>query len=98
MREAISNSIALFVNATKEALESTPPEIVADIMHRGIILVGGGSLIEGLDRLLYTELRIPIHKAEDPLTAVVRGTGILLENLEFYKDILLDDADDLPPR
>ena len=98
VREAIGASIENFINAVKETLESTPPEIVADIMHRGMVLVGGGSLITGIDTLLYSQLRIPIHRAEDPLTAVVRGSGIILENIELYKDILLDDYDELPPR
>lgn len=98
IREAITASMDIFVNAVRETLESTPPEIVSDIMHRGMVLVGGGSLIQGVDKLLFNELRIPIHKAEDPLTAVVRGTGIILENLDLYKDILLDDHDDSPPR
>lgn len=98
IREAIADSIETLINAVKETLETTPPEIVADVMHRGIILVGGGSLLAGLDKLLYSQLRIPIHRAEDPLTAVVRGQGIILENISLYKDILLDDYDDLPPR
>ena len=98
VREAIADSIETFINAVKETLEATPPEIVADIMHRGMVLVGGGSLINGIDKLLFSQLRIPVHKAEDPLTAVVRGTGIILEDIELYRDILLDDYDELPPR
>lgn len=98
IREAITPAMEQFVHAVRETLESTPPEIVSDIMHRGIVLVGGGSLIMGVDRLLAAELKIPIHRAEDPLTAVVRGTGIILENLELYRDILLADEDDIPPQ
>jgi rod shape-determining protein MreB len=98
IREAISASISIFINAVKETLESTPPEIVSDIMNRGIVVVGGGSLINGMGRLLGSELRIPIHLAEDPLTAVVRGTGIILEDVEGHRDILLDDENELPPR
>lgn len=98
IREAIGPSMEQFVHAIRETLESTPPEIVSDVMHRGIVLVGGGSLITGMDRLLGTELKIPIHRAEDPLTAVVRGTGIILENLDLYRDILLGDEDDIPPQ
>lgn len=98
IREAIGDSIEVFINAVRETLETTPPEIVADVMHRGIILVGGGSLLVGLDKLLYSQLHIPIHLAEDPLTAVVRGSGIILENIDLYRDLLLDDYDELPPR
>ena len=75
-----------------------PPEVVADVMHRGIVLVGGGSMLAGLKILLERELKIPIHQGEDPLTAVVRGTGIILEHFEAYKDVLIDDENQLPPR
>jgi len=64
--------------------------LVADIMHRGIHLVGGGSLLKGLDRLLNEETHIPVKVAEDPLTAVVRGTGIILEDIDLLKDVLVN--------
>jgi rod shape-determining protein MreB len=98
IREAIALSIDTLIEATKEVLETTPPEIVADIMKRGIYLAGGGALIRGLDKLLQEELDIPIYVANEPLTAVARGTGIILENLEKYKDILIEKEDDLPPK
>ena len=98
IREAIGTSMQALVQAVRQTLEATPPEIVSDIMHRGLVLVGGGSLIHGIDKLLFSELHIPIHRAEDPLTAVVRGAGIILETLDLYKDILLGDYDDSPPR
>jgi surface protein len=94
IREAIGQSIGSLVEAAREVLETTPPEIVADIMKRGIHLVGGGALIKGLDELLEAELQIPVHIAADPLTAVARGTGIILENLEQYKDIVMDKEDE----
>lgn len=96
IREAIAHSIGALVEATKEVLESTPPEIVADIMKRGIFLVGGGALIKGLDVLLESELQIPVFVAQEPLTAVARGTGIILENLEEYKEAIMSDDDVLP--
>jgi rod shape-determining protein MreB len=98
IREAIALSIDNLIESTKEVLETTPPEIVADIMKRGIHLAGGGALIRGLDKLLQEELDIPIYVATEPLTAVARGTGIILENLSKYKDILIEKEDDLPPK
>lgn len=98
IREAIAPSMVTFVNAVREVLETTPPEILSDIMHRGIVLTGGGALISGLRDVLEDELKLPIHVAEDPLTAVVRGAGIVLENMDTYRDILIDNEDDLPPR
>lgn len=98
VREAIAPSVAMIVDSIKEVLETTPPEVVADVMHRGIVLAGGGSLLVGLKTLLERELKIPIHQSEDPLTAVVRGTGIILENFEQYRDVLIDDENQLPPR
>jgi len=96
IREAINLAIRSLVVAIKEVLETTPPEVVSDIMHKGIILVGGGAELNGLKELLNYELKIPVAIADDPMTAVVRGTGIILENLESYHDILLPDEDDLP--
>jgi len=98
IREAVALSIDTLIEATKEVLETTPPEVVADIMKRGIHLAGGGALIRGLDKLLQEELDIPVYVAAEPLTAVARGTGIILENLEKYKDILIEREDDLPPK
>ncbi|MCB9805608.1 rod shape-determining protein [Candidatus Nomurabacteria bacterium] len=96
LREAIAQSVATLVESTKEVLESTPPELVSDIMRRGIFLVGGGALIKGLDRLLQEELQIPVSVANEPLTAVARGTGVILENLELYRDVLIEGEDELP--
>ncbi len=96
IREAMSQSMDTLVEATKEVLETTPPEILADVMHRGIHLVGGGALIKGLDKLLFEAIQIPIHIAEDPLTAIARGTGIILEDLTKYNDVLIQNEDELP--
>lgn len=89
IRRAMRHSINVLVNAIKSAVEETPPELVADIMHRGIILVGGGSLLRGLDHLIQEETKIPVKVAEDPLTAVVRGTGIILEDIDSLKEVLV---------
>lgn len=90
IREAIQGSVQLLVKAVKETIEVTPPELVADIVHRGIVLVGGGSLLKGFDRLLEAETHIPVHISDDPLTAVVRGTGIILEDIDKLHDVLVE--------
>lgn len=98
IREAISHSVDNLVEATKEVLETTPPEILGDVMSRGVYLVGGGALIKGLDQLIQESLKIPVHVATDPLTAVARGCGIILEDIETYKDVLIQNEDELPPK
>ena len=98
IREAIGPSMGIFVNAIREVLESTPPEVIADIMHRGIVITGGGALISGLREMLEEEIKLPIQISDDPLTAVVRGTGIVLENIEQYREALIDNEDELPPK
>ncbi|MFA6430280.1 MAG: rod shape-determining protein [Candidatus Paceibacterota bacterium] len=98
IREAMSVSIEALIDATKEVLETTPPEILADIMQRGIYLIGGGALIKGLDSLLQEYLKIPVIIANDPLTAVARGAGIILENLEEFSEALIQNEDELPPK
>jgi len=82
IRQALHQSMNDLVEGIKEVLEKTPPEIISDVMHRGITLVGGGAMIQGFDELLHNILKIPIHISEDPLTAVVRGTGFILEDLD----------------
>ncbi len=93
IREAITSSVDLLIEAVREVLESTPPEILADVMRRGVFLVGGGALIKNLDYLLSETLKLPVTIAEDPLTAVARGTGIILENLDKYRSILIDSEE-----
>lgn len=96
IREAIFQSIDTLVESVREVLEITPPEIVSDIMHRGIYLTGGGALIKGLDSLISEHVKIPVYVADDPLSAVARGTGVVLENLSKYEDVLLGNEDELP--
>ncbi len=98
IREAISHSVVSIIEGAKEVLESTPPEILSDIMKRGIYLVGGSALLKGLPEILNQELEIPIYVANESLTAVARGTGIILENLEKFQDILVEREEELPPK
>ncbi len=97
VREAISRSIRIIINNIKVIIEDTPPELIADIMQKGIILAGGGSLIRGLDKLIANQTGISVRTMEDPLTAVVRGTGIVLEDLENLKEILSANQYDESP-
>ncbi|MDP3710262.1 MAG: rod shape-determining protein [bacterium] len=89
IRLALRHSINVLVNSIKSVIEETPPELIADIMHRGINLVGGGSMLRGLDRLIQEQTKIIVRVAEDPLTAVVRGTGIILEDIGSLKNVLV---------
>ena len=98
VREAFSLSIKEFVEGVKDVLETTPPEILSDIMRNGIMLSGGGALLMGMDRLLQSVLRIPVYVVDDPLSAVARGTGIILDDLDRYKEVLIGNQDELPPR
>jgi rod shape-determining protein MreB len=96
VREAIFNSIDTLVESVREVLETTPPEIVSDIMHRGLQLVGGGALLRGLAELLAETVKIPVFISDDPLTAVARGTGVILEQFEDFRDVLIENEDELP--
>jgi len=96
VREALSHSIDTLVESIKSVMESTPPEILGDVMHRGMFLVGGGSLLRGLDEFLTSWLKIPVYRSDEPLTAVARGTGVILESVNEYSDILIHDDEDLP--
>lgn len=98
IREAMASSIDILIETTKEVLETTPPEILSDVMYRGIHLVGGGALINGLDVLLSESLKLPVHIAEDPLTAIARGTGIILEDIAKYQEVIIQNEDELPPK
>lgn len=95
IREAIFHSIDTLIESTREVLETTPPEILSDVMHRGIYIVGGGALIKGLASLFEEFIKIPVYVPQDPLTAVARGTGIILEDLEKFKDVLIVNEDEL---
>ena len=98
IREALSASVKELVEGVKDLLETTPPEILSDIMHGGITLSGGGALLSGLDRLLQSTLKIPVYMVDDPLSAVARGTGVILDDLDFYNEVLIGNQNELPPR
>ncbi len=96
IREALHRSIQTIIENIKATIESTPPELVADIFERGILLTGGGALLRGIDRAIMAETHIPIHISDDPLTAVVRGTGIVLDDLEVMKNVLVLSSEGQP--
>jgi len=98
IRKALSRSIKTLINAIKGSIEETPPELVADIMERGIFLVGGGSLLRGLDQLMTDQTEMPVKLVEDPLTAVVRGTGMVLEDIDALREVLVSPQYEEPPR
>ncbi len=83
--EALRESVYIIVNTAKNVLEQTPPELSADIIDKGIVVTGGGALIKGFDELLAHELKVPVFVAESPLTCVVEGTGILLDNIQMLE-------------
>ncbi|MFN3821752.1 MAG: rod shape-determining protein [bacterium] len=89
IREALKEPLSQIVSAVKQALEKTPPELAADIRDRGIILTGGGALLKRLEQRLRDETNLPVNVADDPLTCVVRGTGVILENFDQYQDLLI---------
>ena len=97
VRNAIGHSIEELIESIKEVLETTPPEIISDVMQRGIYLAGGGALIRGIPDFLTNALGIAFIVAPDPLTAVVRGTAIVLDDLDAYRDALLKSDDELVP-
>jgi len=88
IREALSGPLKQIVKAITETLEKTAPELCADLIEGGITLCGGGALLRGLDRLVARETGLPVRRAEDPLTAVARGTGVVLEQLDNYWSVL----------
>jgi rod shape-determining protein MreB len=90
IREALQEPVSIIVNAVRVALERTPPELSADIVDRGIVLTGGGSLLKNLDRLLREETGLPVSVAEDPLSSVVLGTGKMLSDFDLLRKISLD--------
>ena len=89
IRQALKDPVNSIVEAVRRALEQTPPELSSDIIDRGIILTGGGSLLRGLDQIIRERTNVPVNVAENPLLAVVQGTGIVLENLEKYEAVLM---------
>ena len=89
IREALEEGVGVVVEAVMNTLEKTPPELAADIVDRGIMLVGGGSLLTDLDHLLRQETRLPIMRSEDPFTAVVHGAGKALDNISLLREVAL---------
>lgn len=89
IRIALSEPIMAIVEAVRITLERTPPELSADIMEKGIVMAGGGSLLHGLDKLLSEETGMPVHIADDPLSAVAKGTGIAIEHFELMQRVLI---------
>ena len=89
IRQAMKDPINSIVEAVKFALEKTPPELASDILDRGIIMTGGGSLLKGIDQLIRERTNVPVNVAEEPLLSVVRGTGIVLENVKKYEAVLM---------
>lgn len=87
VREAIQEPINTIVETVRYTLERCPPELSADLVDRGIVLAGGGALLRGLDKLLTEETGLPVHVADDPLSAVVMGTGIVLNELSFLRKV-----------
>lgn len=98
IRIAMTKSVRTIVNAVKSTIEETPPELVADIMRRGIVLAGGGALLRGLDKHMAEQTQMPVHIAEDPLTCVARGTGLVLEDLDNLSDVLVTTQYEKPPK
>jgi rod shape-determining protein MreB len=94
IRNALARSVRTIIENIKSTLEVTPPELVADIYERGIVLTGGGALLRGIDKAIAEMAEIPVRIAEDPLTCVVRGAGALLDNKTLLADIALPSATD----
>ena len=98
VRDALAPSLDILLESIREVLEGTPPELVSDIMRRGVHVVGGGALLRGLSELIEEHMKIPVHIGEEPLTAVARGAGIILERLDEFSDLLTEpDSNELPP-
>jgi len=87
IREALKEPLSSILEAIRITLERCPPELAADLVDRGIVLAGGGALLRGIDRLVAEETYLPVHVADDPLTAVAEGTGRVLQELQFLKRV-----------
>lgn len=96
--EAMAGSIRALVDAIKTTIEKTPPELVADLMTKGIVMAGGGSLLKGLPELIAEETEVPVRVVDDPLSAVVRGTGIILEDIDGLREVLLSTQYEPTPK
>jgi rod shape-determining protein MreB len=96
VREALAEPIAAIVEAVRITLERTPPELSADLIERGMVLAGGGGLLRGLDKLLSEQTGLPVHIAEDPITAVALGTGMVLSEIKYLKKVTVTTASKSP--
>ncbi len=98
IRKAMEKSVKEIVKTIKDTVEETPPELLSDIMSRGIYLLGGGSLLRELDKLIEEEVKIKTQIGDDPLTAVVRGAGYALEHIDKYTEVFLETKEFEPPK
>jgi rod shape-determining protein MreB len=98
IKRAMEKSVRLIVEEIKKTIEETPPELLADVMTRGIQMAGGGALLRGIEALIQKETKIPTMVIEDPMTAVVRGAGQVLENLDELHEILVETEELEPPK
>lgn len=98
IRKALDKSVKQIVDEIKDTVEETPPELLADVMSKGIYLAGGGSLLRGLDTLITKETKIPTKIIDDPLTAVARGAGMVLEKLDELQEVLIETEEMEPPK
>ncbi len=97
VQRALERSVKQIVAAIKTTIEETPPELLSDVMTNGIFLAGGGSSLSGLDALISKETKMPCKIIDDPLTSVVRGAGLALENIEVLSEVMRGDEDDAVP-
>jgi rod shape-determining protein MreB len=95
IRKSMYSSVSQIIDCVREVIEMTPPEVLTDIMRKGITISGGGALIKGLAELMNMQLKVPVNICEDPLTAVARGCGIILEDVSKYKDVLIKDHEEI---
>ena len=91
VRQAMSRSIRAIILDLKSTIEETPPELIADLLNRSVYLSGGGSMLRGLDQLISHEIKLPVKIVDDPLTSVARGCGFVLEHLDQYRDVLVEN-------
>jgi rod shape-determining protein MreB and related proteins len=91
VREALSASLDSLMEALKEVIEKTPPELLSDVLEHGVVVFGGGAMLRGLPELLSKMLGVPVRVADDPLTAVVRGTGIITEDPRIWGDVFMHE-------
>ncbi len=94
VKEAITPTIELIAEAISDTIEKTPPELVADLLERGIILSGGGAMLKGLAKFINKKIKIPVHLADDPTTSVIRGLGFVLEDFDNLKEVLLPSTNE----